>query len=68
MRPRLTINSKKEIFEIGQWVKVPEPIEGDTHKHSFTGEICNFKWNDVIIEDDNGDLHTVHVDRIENIK
>jgi hypothetical protein len=68
MRPKLTINKKGELFEIGQRVKVPEPIKGDSYKFSLTGEISDFKFKDVIIEDDNGDLHKVHVDRLENIK
>jgi hypothetical protein len=68
MRPRLTINSKGEIFEIGQLVKVPQPIEGESHKQAFTGEICGYKWKDVIVEDENGETYKVCVDRLEIIR
>jgi hypothetical protein len=53
-------------FEIGDEVEVPDPNETDLHQHSFVGTIIDFRGENAIVEDSEGDCFEIESDRLSN--
>ena len=60
------ITESKGGFEIGDEVEVPEPNETDIHNHSFVGTIAEFRGDNAIVEDGDGDCFEIEVERLSN--
>jgi hypothetical protein len=53
-------------FAIGDEVEVPEPNDTDIHNHSFVGTIIEFRGENAIVEDGEGDCFEIETDRLCN--
>jgi len=51
-------------FEVGDEVEVPEPNETDLHNHSFVGTIIDFRGENAVIEDGEGNSFEIEADRL----
>ena len=60
------ITESKGGFEVGDEVEVPEPNETDIHNHSFVGTINNFRGDNAIVEDGEGNTFEIETDRLSN--
>jgi len=51
-------------FDIDDEVEVPEPNETDLHNHSFVGTIIDFRGDNAIVEDGDGNTFEIETDRL----
>lgn len=69
----LSINTFGEIrgyrevgsLQIGELVSVPEPDDTDIHNHEFTGVIISIVNGIAIVEDGDGDLFDIEIERLK---
>lgn len=61
------MNGYKEVssLQVGEFVLVPEPVDTDIHNHEFTGTIISIVNGIATVEDGDGDLFDIEIERLK---